>query len=351
MSNILVTGGAGFIGSNYVYYHIKNNPNDKIIVLDSLTYAGCKDFLSELKDNNNFTFIQGDITDKKLLRYIFNDFNILKVINFAAETHVDNSIKNPEIFIKTNIEGTLALLLVAKEFWIKDQICYGHFHHISTDEVYGTLGLDDLSFTENNQYKPNSPYSASKAAADHLVRAFVKTYGLNATITNCSNNYGPRQFPEKLIPLTITSLLLGKNIPIYGDGKQIRDWLFVDDHAKAIDLILNSNFKEGHWNIGGKNELTNIVVVKTICDLLDLLFKNNIDLKNKFPKCPPALGQSCHSKITFVADRPGHDRRYSIDPSLAEKELGFRPSTEFNDGILITINWYLENYEWWSKLV
>ena len=350
MANLLVTGGAGFIGSNYVFYHLKNFPEDNVVVLDALTYAGCRETLDPLNDNPHFTFVKGDILDEGLVVSLIEKYKIDVIVHFAAESHVDRSISGPDAFIKTNIEGTYCLLKAAYKMWVKDGVCHGHFHHISTDEVFGTLSLTDPPFSEENPYRPNSPYSASKASSDCLVRAFVHTYGLKATITNCSNNYGPRQFPEKLIPLVITNLLTGMEVPVYGDGKQIRDWLFVDDHCRAIDAAILSGQSDKTWNIGGRAELTNLEVVNTVCECIDEEFKEDSSLKDRYPSAYPAKGMSCKKAIVHVTDRPGHDRRYAIDPRKAEAELNFKPSLTFKEGIKLTLLWYLNNDKWWREL-
>lgn len=350
MANILVTGGAGFIGANYVFYHMKHHSEDLIVVYDALTYASNLKSLDSLQGNVNFCFVKGNILDYDLLVETMQKHKIDTIVHFAAESHVDRSIKTPDAFIKTNIEGTYNLLKAAYALWVRDGVCHGHFHHISTDEVFGTLSLEDNAFNENTPYKPNSPYSASKAASDHLVRAFVHTYNLEATITNCSNNYGPYQFPEKLIPLAITNLLDGKKVPIYGDGKQIRDWLYVEDHARAIDLVLQAKLNDKTFNIGGRAEKTNLEVVLAICESIDSLFAQNAAYKEQYPQAPCANGKSCSEFIYHVQDRPGHDRRYAIDPSLSEKELGFKPSLDFKKGILTTVKWYLDNESWWRDL-
>ena len=350
MANVLVTGGAGFIGSNYVFYHLQHATADNVVVLDALTYAGCRATLDPLNEDPRFTFVKGDILDEDLVVSLIEKHKIDVIVHFAAESHVDRSISGPDAFIKTNIEGTYSLLKAAAKMWIKDGKCYGHFHHISTDEVFGTLELTDPPFAEDNPYRPNSPYSASKASSDCLVRAFVHTYGLKATITNCSNNYGPRQFPEKLIPLVISNLLCGKEVPVYGDGKQIRDWLYVEDHCRAIDAAIESGKNDQTWNIGGRAELTNLEVVNTVCACIDEIFNLDKSLKERFPFAYPSQGKSCVEAIVHVTDRPGHDRRYAINPQKAEKELGFKPSLTFKEGIRQTLIWYLANDSWWQEL-
>ncbi len=334
--SILLTGTAGFIGSNFVPYFLEKYKEYKVINLDLLTYAGDLENLKECEDNPNYTFIKGDIRDRELVQKIFDEHDIHGVIHFAAESHVDNSIKNPGVFIETNVNGTYVLVDVAKNYWMEKPFKYKEgykdcrFHHISTDEVYGTLSDDpkDL-FTETTPYAPNSPYSASKASSDMIVRSYHHTFGLNTVITNCSNNYGPKQHDEKLIPTIIRNALQGNPIPIYGDGKNIRDWLYVKDHCKGIDLAYHDG-KEGEtYNIGGRNERDNLYIVNKICEILD--------------KKLPTL-KSYKELITFVEDRAGHDRRYAIDASKIENKLGWRAEENFETGILKTIEWYLKKY-------
>jgi len=366
--NILVTGCAGFIGSNFVPYFLEKYPNYRLVCLDKLTYAGSLENLKEVlnkktnstfnihnsKLDNRFTFIKGDICNRELVEYIFETFDIRGVIHFAAESHVDNSIKNPELFVETNVNGTFTLLDVAYKHWMEKPFKYHQkyllknsslithhssleafprFHHISTDEVYGTLGETGL-FTEETPYAPNSPYSASKASSDMLVRSYHHTYGLNTVITNCSNNYGPKQHDEKLIPTIIRNALQGKPIPIYGDGKNIRDWLYVLDHCKGIDLAFHKGEAGETYNIGGRNERDNLYIANKICEILDKLHPKT---QNQKPKTYKDL-------ITFVEDRPGHDRRYAIDATKIEKELGWRADENFESGIVKTVKWYLERY-------
>lgn len=332
---ILITGGAGFIGSNFVPYFCEKYPEYHIINLDKLTYAGNLDNLKECEGMKNYTFIKGDICDRPLIESLFNDYDIRGVIHFAAESHVDNSIKNPGVFIKTNIEGTFTLIDVAYHHWMEapNRVKQGYedcrFHHISTDEVYGTLGENGY-FSETTSYAPNSPYSASKASSDFIVRAYHHTFGMNVTTSNCSNNYGPKQHSEKLIPTIIRKCLAGESIPVYGNGKNIRDWLFVLDHCKAIDLIFHNGRSGETYNIGGRNERDNITIVKTICSILD-------------NKCPRKDGKKYNELITFVADRAGHDLRYAIDATKLETELGWRADETFDTGIVKTVEWYLRS--------
>jgi dTDP-glucose 4,6-dehydratase len=333
--NILVTGGAGFIGSAVIRYLI-NETNNNVLNIDKLTYAGNLESLETVSNNPRYQFLHADICDKSAMTKAFQDFQPNIVMHLAAESHVDRSIDGPMDFIQTNIIGTYNLLEVARNYWqnlTEDKKSRFKFHHISTDEVYGDLeGTDDL-FTEETSYSPSSPYSASKASSDHLVRAWYRTYGLPVVVTNCSNNYGPYHFPEKLIPLVILNALDGKPLPVYGDGKQIRDWLYVEDHARALYLVATTAKVGETYNIGGHNEKQNIDVVKTICTILD-----NIK--------PRTDGQSYAQQITFVKDRPGHDLRYAIDASKINKELGWQPQETFESGIQKTVEWYLSNQAW-----
>nr|WP_044664579.1 dTDP-glucose 4,6-dehydratase [Syntrophaceticus schinkii] len=323
--NVLVTGGAGFIGSNFVFYMLNKYPDYRIVCLDLLTYAGNLSTLEPVMANPNFRFVKGDITDRELVTNLFKEERFNYVVNFAAESHVDRSIEDPGVFLKTNILGTQVLMDASRTYGVK------RFHQVSTDEVYGDLPLDktDLFFTEETPIHTSSPYSASKAAADLLVQAYNRTFNLPITISRCSNNYGPYQFPEKLIPLMISRALKDDSLPVYGKGQNVRDWLYVEDHCTAIDLILHRG-KDGEvYNIGGHNERTNLEVVKTILKELD----------------KPA------SLITYVKDRAGHDMRYAIDPSKTKRELGWEPTTLFDDGIKQTIKWYLDNRSWWENII
>lgn len=334
MKAILVTGCAGFIGSNFVPYFLDKYKDYKIINLDLLTYAGSLENLKEVQGHERYKFIKGDICNRELLEFIFNDYDVSGVIHFAAESHVDNSIKNPGVFIETNVKGTFTLLDVAYKFWMdspfnyKDKYKNCRFHHISTDEVYGTLG-DTGFFTETTHYAPNSPYSSSKASSDMIVRAYHETYGLNTIITNCSNNYGPKQHDEKLIPTIIRNALSGNPIPIYGDGKNIRDWLYVLDHCKGIDIAYHNGISGETYNIGGRNERTNLQIVDRICSLLDEIVPKNVSYKEQ---------------IKFVQDRAGHDRRYAIDATKIENKLGWKADENFDSGIVKTVKWYLKKY-------
>lgn len=336
MKNILVTGGAGFIGSNFVHYLLKSEPDVQVINLDVLTYAGNQNNLKDLPDPQRHIFIEGNICDKALVNDLFHRYPIAMVVHFAAETHVDRSILDPESFIQSNIIGTFTLLEAARQAWLVEHrlpVEDVHFHHVSTDEVYGTLKSGEPAWSETTPYGPNSPYSASKASSDHLVRAYSHTYGLPVTITNCSNNYGPYQFPEKLIPLMILNALNGKPLPIYGDGQQIRDWLYVGDHCEAIWKVVQEGRLGETYNIGGNNQSANMTIVKTICSVLDEL-------------APRSDGSSYQTLITYVKDRPGHDRRYAIDTHKISQELGWEPRQSLETGLLETVQWYLKHPEW-----
>ena len=332
---IIVTGAAGFIGSNFVLNWFEHQ-DEKLIALDKLTYAGNLENLKSVETNKNYEFVHGDIGDSKLISELLQKHQPRAIINFAAESHVDRSIHGPDEFMLTNIMGTYRMLNAVRLFYNelgdKDQKNF-RFLHVSTDEVYGTLSATDPAFKETNKYEPNSPYSASKASSDHLVRAWHHTYGLPVLTTNCSNNYGPYHFPEKLIPLCILKALQGQDLPIYGDGQQIRDWLYVVDHCKGIATVLDKGVVGETYNIGGWNEKTNLEVVHTLCDLLD-------ELK------PREDGKSYKEHITFVKDRPGHDRRYAIDATKIANELGWKPEETFESGIRKTVQWYLDNQDW-----
>lgn len=334
-NTIIVTGGAGFIGSNFVLTWVKQGLG-KVINLDKLTYAGNVANLDDIQGNADHVFVQGDIGDAELISKLLVEHQPRAVVNFAAESHVDRSIHGPEDFIQTNVVGTFHLLESVRAYWNQlpeqDKSAF-RFLHVSTDEVYGSLEKNDPAFTETKRYEPNSPYSASKAASDHLVRAYHHTYGLPVLTTNCSNNYGPRHFPEKLIPLVIHNALAGKALPIYGDGMQIRDWLFVEDHCSAIRRVLEAGKVSEVYNVGGWNEKPNIEVVKTLCKMLD-------------EKSPRADGKSYAEQITYVTDRPGHDKRYAIDATKLHDELGWKPAETFETGIEKTVTWYLENQAW-----
>lgn len=332
---LLITGGAGFIGSHFVKHMVTSYPQYHIVNLDALTYAGNLKNLELVEGAENYTFVQGDIRDKEFLQQLFEKYKFDRVVHLAAESHVDRSILDPDIFIETNVQGTLNLLNIVREHW---ELSRGNnlFYHISTDEVYGSLGPKGF-FTETTPYAPNSPYAASKAAADHLVRAHGNTYGTPFIISNCSNNYGPNQFPEKLIPLVLHRILESKDIPVYGDGKQVRDWLYVADHVHAMDLIFHEGEAGETYIIGGRNERTNIDVVRTLCKLVDQRLGRDQGTSEKL--------------IRHVADRPGHDIRYAIDPSKIEQELGWKPYCDFEKGLSQTITWYMENPDWVQGIV
>ena len=336
MKNILVTGGAGFIGANFVPYFIENNSDFHLVNLDLLTYAGNLDNVKEVENHPRYTFVQGDICDRNFVEELFQKFQFHDVIHFAAESHVDNSISGPEAFIKTNVLGTFNLLDTARKIWMSAPNQYNagfessRFHHVSTDEVYGTLGETGL-FEETTPYAPNSPYSASKAGSDMIVRSYFHTYGMNVVTTNCSNNYGPKQHDEKLIPTIIRKAIKGENIPIYGDGKNVRDWLYVLDHCKGIELAFKTGRSGETYNIGGRNERNNLYIVDTVCSILNEL--------------QPKSEGKYQDQITFVKDRPGHDLRYAIDASKIENELGWKADENFESGILKTVRWYLEKFK------
>jgi dTDP-glucose 4,6-dehydratase len=351
MKNLLVTGGAGFIGTNFVYYWLDKYPEDHVVVLDALTYAGNRANLTKAEKNPKFEFVHGNVLDQPLVENLLKNHNIDTIVHFAAESHVDRSIHGPDEFINTNIVGTHTLLKAAKKRWLDGGKTKHRFHHISTDEVYGTLGPDDPPFTELTPYAPNSPYAASKASSDHLVRAYHETYGLNTTISNCSNNYGPFQFPEKLIPLVIINILFNKPLPIYGDGRQIRDWLYVEDHNRGVDLILEKGIPGRTYNIGGTNEWANIDIVHLICDLLLEQFSTDKRLAERFADSPAAQAKHPDTLISHVKDRAGHDRRYAINTTKIKNDLGFLPEESFETGIRKTLRWFLDHQPWWNDLL
>ncbi|WP_299107758.1 dTDP-glucose 4,6-dehydratase [uncultured Tenacibaculum sp.] len=334
MRNVLITGGAGFIGSHVVRLFVKKYPNYHIINLDALTYAGNLYNLEDLESASNYTFVKGDICDEVLVHEIFQKYEIDSVINLAAESHVDRSISDPFSFVKTNVFGTLNLLETAKNYW-KEDFSKKLFYHVSTDEVYGSLSSEGF-FTEATSYNPKSPYSASKASSDHFVRAFANTYGLPIVISNCSNNYGPNQFPEKLIPLCIHNICENKPIPVYGNGQNVRDWLYVEDHASAIDTIFHRGKVNETYNVGGISERTNIEIVEKLIEITDTLLEREKGVSK--------------SLITYVTDRAGHDFRYAIDTSKIERDLNWKPSMSFDKGIEQTVRWYLENQTWLEKI-
>ena len=339
MKNVLVTGGAGFIGSNFIHYLIQTEANVNIINLDALTYAGNLANLSSVENHPRYRFVLGNICDAEAMHALLREYAIDTIVHFAAESHVDRSILGPRQFVETNVMGTFTMLEAARNYWIKDQafsLEQVRFHHVSTDEVFGSLKPGEPAWTEETPYAPNSPYAASKAASDHLVRSYGHTYGLPYTITNCSNNYGPYQFPEKLIPLMILNAIEGKPLPVYGDGQQIRDWLHVQDHCEAIHLVLTKGKTGSTYNIGGVNQPANLTIVETICDILD------------------EISETTHKPhknlIQFVKDRPGHDRRYDMDTHKIHAELGWQPRHTLTEGLLDTVKWYLDNLEWVNSI-
>ena len=352
MSNVLVTGGAGFIGANFVHYWLQQYPDDRVVVLDALTYAGNLASLASASSNPAYRFVQGDICDASMVGSLLEEESIDTIVHFAAESHVDRSISGPGAFIQTNMVGTYTLLEAARAHWLGgDERLEHRFHHVSTDEVYGSLGADDPAFNEETAYSPNSPYSASKAGSDHLVRAYHHTYGLQVTTSNCSNNYGPYQFPEKLIPLMVVNALSGKPLPVYGDGSNIRDWLFVEDHVRAIDLVIRKGKVGETYNVGGNEEHANLDIVNRLCVCIDEVFDADGSLAERFPDAPASSGTATASLITMVKDRPGHDWRYAIDASRIQNELGFKPAHDFASGLRSTVDWMLANEDWWRAIL
>jgi dTDP-glucose 4,6-dehydratase len=352
MSRLLVTGGAGFIGANFVHHWLHHHPGDRLVVVDALTYAGNPANLAPIRARTEFHFVHTDIRNTHALQALLRDERLDTIVHFAAESHVDRSISGPDAFIETNVTGTHSLLKAAREVWLEELGVPQHrFHHVSTDEVYGSLGAKDPPFTERTPYAPNSPYSASKAASDHLVRAYHHTYGLQVTTSNCSNNYGPYHFPEKLIPLTIVNILEGKALPLYGDGRNVRDWLHVADHCRGIELVLQKGKAGEVYNFGGRAECENIALVQDLCRIADEAFAADPTLPQRFPNSPAAQGRASATLITFVTDRPGHDRRYAIDCGKAARELGFAPSMSLRAGLAQTVHWYVENEPWWRSIL
>ncbi len=348
MAKLLVTGGAGFIGANFVHHWRGTHPDDEVVVLDALTYAGNAANLDGL---DRVELVEGDICDTALVERLLTDHDITTIAHFAAESHVDRSITGPDAFVQTNVVGTHSLLKAAKKLWLDRGSGRPHrFHHVSTDEVYGSLGPDDAAFSETTPYQPNSPYSASKAGSDHLVRAYHHTYGLETTTSNCSNNYGPFQFPEKLIPLFTLNALSGRNLPIYGDGMNVRDWLHVEDHCRGIELVIERGRVGETYNVGGGQELPNLTVVEEICRGVDAAFARDPSLAARFPDAPAAKGESSAELKTYVTDRPGHDRRYAIDEIKIRSELGYEPARDFPTGFAETLAWFLANEDWWRPL-
>jgi dTDP-glucose 4,6-dehydratase len=352
MRRLLVTGGAGFIGANFAQYCLQVRRDDRLVVLDALTYAGNVANLEAIRDAPQFRFVHGDICDTSLVEKLLREEALDVVVHFAAESHVDRSIAGPDAFVRANVEGTHSLLKAARRVWLEERAVPAHrFHHVSTDEVYGSLGPGDPAFHERSAYAPNSPYSASKAASDHLVRAYHHTYGLATTISNCSNNYGPYQFPEKLIPLTIVNILQGKALPVYGDGQNVRDWLHVADHCRGLDAILARGEVGEVYNIGGRAECMNIELVRNLCLIADRAFREQPQLARRFPRSMAAGEGGCSSSITFVKDRPGHDRRYAIDCAKLEQHLGFTRDVVLARGLRDTFDWYLQHEPWWREIL
>ena len=352
MHSVLITGGAGFIGQNLVHQWSSSRPEDRLVVVDALTYAANIRSLGPLIADGRLHFVQSDIRDAALMRRLFDEHGFTRVLHLAAESHVDRSIVEPEAFLQTNVMGTFALLNAALGHW-QERNAQGaaRFLHVSTDEVYGSLEASDPAFSESSPYRPNSPYAASKAASDHLVRSFVETYRMPAIITNCSNNYGPYQHPEKLIPLMIIHAVEGKPLPIYGDGSNIRDWLHVSDHCVALIEVIEGGSVGETYNVGGGNERNNRNVVGLICDTIDTAFAASRELAVRFPRCPAAQGKSCHALISFVTDRPGHDHRYAINGTKLARQLGQRCSVDFEAGLARTVHWYLDEEKWWRDVI
>jgi len=349
---LLVTGAAGFIGANFVHYWAQRHPEDRLVAYDALTYAGNPANLQALRSRPNFSFVHANICDYPKVLATLREHAVDTVVHFAAESHVDRSITGPDAFIETNVVGTHCLLKAARELWLGGDGVPGHrFHHVSTDEVYGSLDAGAPAFTELHRYEPNSPYSASKAASDHLVRAYHHTYGLQVTTSNCSNNYGPYHFPEKLIPLCITNILRGRPLPVYGDGSNIRDWLYVEDHCRGIELVLERGTVGETYNIGGNNEWSNLAIVERLCDALDARFAGDSSLPGRFPSAPGASGRSARELISFVEDRAGHDWRYAIDAAHIGGDLGYAPRESFETGLERTLDWFLANEDWWRPLL
>ncbi len=350
--HLLVTGAAGFIGANFVHYWARAHPEDVIVGYDALTYAGNLANLDSLRDNPNFSFVHANICDSDRVVAVMRQHSIDTLVHFAAESHVDRSITGPDEFIETNIVGTHALLKAARKVWLDGDTVIPHrFHHVSTDEVYGSLTADAPGFFEDQKYEPNSPYSASKAASDHLVRAYHHTFGLQVSTSNCSNNYGPFHFPEKLIPLCLTNILGSLPLPVYGDGSNIRDWLYVEDHCRGIELVLQNGEVGEVYNIGGNNEWSNLAIVQVLCEQMDQRFAADPELAQRFPHSPAAKGGRAGDLIEFVKDRAGHDWRYAIDASKIMNELGYAPRESFETGLQRTLDWYLSREDWWRPLL
>jgi dTDP-glucose 4,6-dehydratase len=350
MKGLLVTGGAGFIGSNFVHHWLRRYSDTRVVVLDALTYAGKLENLKAVRSEPALRFVHGDIADQNLVEEILREEELHTIVHFAAESNVDRSIHGPDAFVYTNVLGTHSLLKAARRVWLEERAAETHrFHHVSTDEVYGSLEADDRPFHERTPYSPNSPYSASKASSDHMVRAYHNTYGLQATISHCSNNYGPHHLPEKLVPLTIVNILLGRPVPIYGNGRNVRDWVHVSDHCHAIDLILDQGVPGECYNIGGNAESENLALVRLICEIADETFRKDRRLRGKYPHSPAAMGACTAGLIKFIPDRPGHDRRYATDCGKIASELGFQARISLEDGLRDTFDWYVRNDWWWQR--
>ncbi len=348
--SLLVTGAAGFIGANFMYHWAERHPDDVLVAFDALTYAGNRANLAALEQQGAIQFVHADICDTQAIERTMAEYATDTIVHFAAESHVDRSITGPDAFIQTNVVGTHNLLAAARAAWLDGSGRPHRFHHVSTDEVFGSLTPSAAPFTETLRYEPNSPYSASKAGSDHLVRAYHHTYGLEVTTSNCSNNYGPYHFPEKLIPLCITRILDGGPVPVYGDGSNIRDWLYVGDHCQGIARVIEAGTVGETYNIGGNNEWANLDIVQLLCRMMDQRFAADEGLHKRFPQSPAVRGES-HSLIGFVEDRAGHDWRYAIDASKIERDLGFAPHETFETGIAKTLDWYLDNEQWWRPLL
>jgi dTDP-glucose 4,6-dehydratase len=349
--SLMITGGAGFIGANFTWFWAEQHPEDAIVVVDMLTYAGSADNIRGLLDTGKVALAQTDIRNEREIAQLFEAHGIDTVVHFAAESHVDRSIDGPLECVSTNVIGTQVLLDCARRAWTggSDNPARYRFHHVSTDEVYGSLGFDSPRFTETTSYAPRSPYSASKAASDHLVRAYGNTYRLPWSISNCSNNYGPYQYPEKLIPLALANMLLGKRVPVYGNGRNVRDWLHVHDHCRALEVILLSDYLRETFNVGGDAERANIDIVTQLAQLVDEAIQADDALRQRYKHCPAATGGRCDSLIEFVRDRPGHDLRYANDTRKIKQMLGFEPAIDLEHGLAKTLQWYLEHHEWWHR--
>ena len=352
MPSLLVTGGAGFIGANFARYWTERHVGDPVVILDALTYAGRRSRIADLEASGVVRFVRGDVRDRALVETLLVDEDLDTIVHFAAESHVDRSLRTPGDFVSTNVVGTHTLLEAARRIWLDRGTGRPHrFHHVSTDEVFGSLGRDDPPFTEESPYAPNSPYSASKAGADHLVRAYHRTYGLDATTTHCANNYGPYQFPEKLVALFLVNVLRGKPLPLYGDGLHVRDWLHVEDHCRALELVLRGDCAGATFLVGGEGGWSNLAVAQALCDAVDRAFDRRASMADRFPHAPRATGGQARDLVRFVADRPGHDRRYAVDDRRIRSLLGYAPRWSFEEGVDATVDWYLGHASWWGPLV